>query len=705
MNGIYVTDTLLRQLNYSFQGKNISRAFVDKSGNEWLCSLSGEGVYMRLKNEVKQYDITSGLLNDNVTSVKMTLNNLLICGDGNGHVYTIDPAKNNIRPSVLEKFPEAIRGIELFNKSIIAYSSYKLMVNEKVLPDHVGAIKSAIPDSNGNLLIGSHQKLELYDISSGQTEIIKGDPRFVTLCYSQGDLYYGNNKGLFKIESIKPYVEVPIKDSLNVLSKPINHLASTPDGILWVATNNDGVLALRNDKILGHFTISSRSSLTSNICKKIFVDEKKGLIWTATNKGVNRIRYSLSARSLSATITAITSSEGLNDDDVNDICVKNGKVYAATIKGICVFNTDLIKTEVPVVITDIFIKNYSSPDTSNFLKPDYVLNYTQNNISINFAGICYTCNKKIDYQYRLINNDDDTSWKTINANTVEFVGLQPGDYTFQVHTDSANVKEIRFHIRKAFWQTNFFYFLIALSIAALFILSVKYIVHQVKKRELEKTAVNKKFAELEFQALQAQMNPHFLFNSMNSLQNFILKNESENASEYLADFARLMRLFLEASREKYIELATEIELLEKYIILELVRLKHPFAYRIMVEPGIEMDKKIPSVIIQPFIENAILHGLRYRDDNNGLLNILFTMKGSVLQCQIEDNGIGRSEAEKINAAKVAKYKSQGLKLIDEKIRTLKEANNVDIRILIKDNFNENGSPSGTTVTINFNQTA
>jgi LytS/YehU family sensor histidine kinase len=197
------------------------------------------------------------------------------------------------------------------------------------------------------------------------------------------------------------------------------------------------------------------------------------------------------------------------------------------------------------------------------------------------------------------------------------------------------------------------------------------------------------------------MNPQFVFNAMNTLQNYILKNESENASEYLAKFARLMRLFLESSRNKFIELRNEIELLRNYIELEQTRLQYSFKYKINIDPNVEMDARIPSVMIQPFVENAILHGLRHKTDANGLLELHFSVWDHVLACQIRDNGIGRAESAIINRTKDKLYKSQALSIIDEKIKALKEINNVDIKISMEDVINDNGDVSGTTVTIQF----
>lgn len=701
VNGVYVLDSLLTLKDFLCPGNNISRVFVDKSGNEWLCSLSGEGVYMRLKNDVKQYKAASGLPYENVTSLRIAEDGKLLCGDGNGNVYSFDPSEHDSRPTLLKKFPDAIRYIGKMGIYSIIYSNYKLLINDREVHENFGAIKTALPDTNGNLLIGSHWYLTRYDVKKNKTEKLKDSRRFVALSYSQGNLYYGNNNGTFKIQNVSPFSEVQISGGAKIVTEPVNHMISSNDGILWVATNTDGIAAIRNDKVIGHFTTSSLQPLTSNICKRLFVDRTANTIWVATNKGVNKISYSFSKDSLTAIINSITSSEGLNDDDVNDVYVKDGKVYAATIKGICIFNADLKSEEIPIRFTDVNIKAFYVQDSSASVSSNYDLKYWQNNISIKYSGICFTCNTKLIYQYRMLGTDNDTSWKTTTANTVEFVELKNGNYTFQVRTNQENMQEINFYIHPAFWQTNWFYALIAIAILASFFFTIKYITKQIRKREIEKTNINKKFAELEFQALQAQMNPHFVFNAMNTLQNYILKNESENASEYLAKFAKLMRLFLESSRDKFIEVRNEIELLKNYIELEQARLQHQFEYRIEIDPNVEMDTKIPSVMIQPFVENAILHGLRHKTEGNGLLVLSFIRKDQILECRIQDNGVGREQSSVINKTKDKLYKSQALNIIDEKVKTLKEISNVNIRIFTEDNFDASGKGAGTTVVIQF----
>src|SRR6185436_8223275 len=143
---------------------------------------------------------------------------------------------------------------------------------------------------------------------------------------------------------------------------------------------------------------------------------------------------------------------------------------------------DLSKEETPVRITDISIKDYSSPDSSVTIRSNYDLKYWQNNISISYTGICFTCNNKLIYQYRFLGIGNDTLWKATTANTVEFGELKKGHYTFQVRTTLSNLQELRFYIQPAFWQTNLFYALATAGVIGIFFLSIMFISQQIRKR-------------------------------------------------------------------------------------------------------------------------------------------------------------------------------------------------------------------------------
>lgn len=696
-NGVVITDTLLRTRQYILAGKNVSKSFLDRNGNEWFTTISGEGVVVRMKNNVQRYEMAEGLPDNNISMIRFGPDGQLYCGDEKGNLYILTVSATGIRIKRRNRFFDVVRDMVFEGNAPIVFSNRQIFKQNRTYAVHT-SVKSILPYAGNQVIAGCSQGLYVGQ-NPEKMEYCSSTGLFRALTPFMGKIYYGNNEGLSCINSIKPFSEIQVTGN-PLFREPVNHIASGSDGILWIATNTAGLYALYNGKLLAHFDAENGAQrLNSNICKKIFAAPGTHTVWIATNKGINRLNYSMVNGVLRTDIASITSAEGLNDDDVNDICAKNGKIYAATMKGLCIFPENIQPREIPVVLSDIIIKDYKITGTAVKTTNRYMLRHWQNNISISYAGLSFTGNKRPEYGYRLFKSDGDTGWTKTNATTVEFRELPPGEHIFQVMSSTGNMREIRFYINTPFWKTTWFYSLVFISLAVFMTWITYRISKNIKKREARKTAINKRFSELELQALQAQMNPHFVFNAMNTLQNYILKHESENASEYLNRFSRLMRLFLDASRDKFTTLAKETELLQHYIELEQARLDHSFSFSITCDDELEQDTEIPSVLIQPFVENAILHGLRHLKDKNGRLDIHFSAGGNDIICRVSDNGIGREESEKIRKAKGSLYRSQGMQLIEDKIRMLKAIKNIDIEIRIANLFPEKTEMTGTEVAI------
>jgi tetratricopeptide (TPR) repeat protein len=223
-----------------------------------------------------------------------------------------------------------------------------------------------------------------------------------------------------------------------------------------------------------------------------------------------------------------------------------------------------------------------------------------------------------------------------------------------------------------------------------------------KDNELREANFNRQMSELELRALRAQINPHFLFNCMNSINWMILDGENEAASQYLAKFSKLMRQILENAESARVSLKSELSLLESYIQLEVLRLKDRINYVIEVDPALDPDEKyLPSMILQPFVENAIWHGLMHKSDNlPGTVRISVSEKEGRLCCVIEDNGIGREKARELAEGSVLKSKSMGIKITQERLRLIsrKGWENLINIIDLKDSLNR---ALGTRVVINL----
>jgi CheY-like chemotaxis protein len=213
----------------------------------------------------------------------------------------------------------------------------------------------------------------------------------------------------------------------------------------------------------------------------------------------------------------------------------------------------------------------------------------------------------------------------------------------------------------------------------------------------ENITLKQRSSELEMQSLRAQMNPHFIFNSLNSINMFILENNRLQASEYLSKFSKLIRLILQNSQETYIPLEKELEALQLYMELESLRFDNKFEYKIIVDPGVEpANIKVPPLIIQPYVENAIWHGLIHKKEN-GHLEINIYGRDKTLLYKITDDGIGRDKAAELKSKSAEKQKSMGMRITADRIALLNQQTETSIKIT--DLVLGDGSAGGTEVLI------
>ena len=242
------------------------------------------------------------------------------------------------------------------------------------------------------------------------------------------------------------------------------------------------------------------------------------------------------------------------------------------------------------------------------------------------------------------------------------------------------------------------YLLISVILVVVLIGSLLFSRYKLKQKNYQ-SELEKKNLETEQRLLRSQMNPHFIFNSLNSIQSYISGNDALTAMTYLSKFAKLMRYILENSREKMISLEDEVNTLQLYIELERIRFKQKFDFSIKIDPKLQPETTyIPPMLIQPFVENSIKHGLRNIKEQ-GHLQLNFKLNHEVIFCSINDNGIGRVQAQKIDKNKKGKHKSLGMHLTKERIEALNSESKSDIKVEIIDLKNEKGEPAGTEVQI------
>ncbi len=244
--------------------------------------------------------------------------------------------------------------------------------------------------------------------------------------------------------------------------------------------------------------------------------------------------------------------------------------------------------------------------------------------------------------------------------------------------------------------------LLALAICFGLIIGIMFFISrsiQAKKKRTE-SSFKQKIAETQMQALQSQMNPHFIFNSLNSIENFMMQNEKRLASDYLNKFARLIRTILDSSRNELLPLSKDMDALQLYIDLQQLRFNNKFYYETIIDPTLlNDDYKVPSLIIQPYVENAIEHGLAHSERENLKLTVTVSLAGDFLQYIIEDNGIGRVQSGTYNQQNKPHHKSIGLTITQNRVHIFNGLQSSPNNIVIKDLYDQNGAAAGTRVTV------
>jgi hypothetical protein len=348
------------------------------------------------------------------------------------------------------------------------------------------------------------------------------------------------------------------------------------------------------------------------------------------------------------------------------------------------------------------------------------LSHNENLINIETGIIDFYAKGNGNIRYKLEGPNRNEDWQYGPAySTIRYDGLAPGNYrlilqaTNASHEFNSPQKVLSINISPAFWNTWWFRIAAILFIGSMIYFIIRWRLQQRFRLRLErseretqiaemrqKTAeLQQQATELEMQALRAQMNPHFIFNSLNSINRFILQNNRAQASEYLTKFSKLVRLILQNSQASLIPLEVELEALGLYLDLEAVRFDHRFDYKISVSKDLDIDVlKVPPLIIQPYAENAIWHGLMHKEEK-GHLDIEITQEKNHLFFKIADNGIGRKAAAELSSKSATKHKSMGLKITADRIAMLQSSNGQESPVSFIDLVSPDGRAAGTEVII------
>lgn len=459
-----------------------------------------------------------------------------------------------------------------------------------------------------------------------------------------------------------------------------------------------GGLNLFDRKALTFKSITTQDGLPNDVVYGILKGNER-TYWLSTNAGL--IEYNMPEN----TFKSYDLSHYLQGLEFNEGAywkARDGTLYFGGQDGFNFFKTAQIprKSPSPKMVFTSFKKGNTEVDLGTDINyvSEVKISFNENLISFGFSALSFSNVKENNYEYKLENFDN--QWINSGSRREAFyTHLSPGVYTFRVRASnhlglwSTEDRSIKVIVEPPYWQTWWFRILIGLLVVGLLTL-----IFRQRTRSISKSYQHK-LVDLELKALRSQMNPHFIFNSLNSIQYFVLKNEPRAAYTYLTKFSNLMRMILQNSRVKYITLQEEYDWLYTYLDLEKLRMENELDFSIEIDEN--LDKKhvfVPSMLIQPYVENAIIHGLLPKAGNRKLV-VSFTKYRDKLKCQIEDNGIGREESAKLNASRTKKHKSQGIKLTGERLEILTQNLSKSPEFFILDLFDEDQKPTGTRVTL------
>ncbi len=690
---LYRISTLPNKLNYLHSGKEVRAFAQDADGAMWVGTKHG-----LLRNNEDNFfkDVNKVIANDFICSLERdSLNNLWV---------------------------STLKGLYYFNKITNTVTAFRHDdKNSNSIASDAVYVTQLIGD--GTILIGTFQGLDLMNISTGIFKHYVYNPansasinanRITCIKKDRsGNIWIGTAKGLNRFDQNAG----KFSSVLDVNASAIFFIFEDSRNNVWVGTYRSGLYMY--NKQSGNFSEFNDSTglVNNSMLVRGMAEDKEHLLWLNTDIGFIRLNPETKNAVLFGKSWGIDPKSNVG----NGFTSSQGEIFFGDTAGYYHFLPQRFEKEMGIMpqpyISKFFISNKQLiPGTGKILPQllsqtkEITLSYNQDNFAIEFNNIDFiTFESEKNLLYKLENYDD--AWrKSSGEKKAYYYNVQPGKYVFKVKAVNSNgiwaEKSISIIIAPPWWNTWWFRIAAIIFMVALLYSLIRWRLHEKFNRKLALSEKEKKLAELlqqktvlEMDVLRAQMNPHFIFNSLNSINRFILQNNKPLASEYLTKFSRLVRLILQNSQVPLISLESELESLNLYLELEALRFNYHFAYRITFPKELDIEElKVPPLIIQPFAENAIWHGLMQKEEK-GQLDIEVNQENDHLLFKISDDGIGRKAAA-ANASKSAtRHKSMGLQITTDRITKLHISNEKESPVTIIDLVHPDGSGAGTEIII------
>lgn len=618
-------------------------------------------------------------------------------------------------------------GLKYFNTvtgEIKSYANDTLGSRPNGLSDN--SVYDLMFDSDGYLWIGTDQGINKMDIASEtfthyaidsvEQRIFNSNTVLAIAEDDNKNIWVGTFGGGITVigdKGIKKRYRRNLNDTNSLSYDKVMSIQKDSKGKIWVGTFGGG-FNIYQEQTDNFITYNEYNGLANDVVYG-FLEDESGYMWMSTN-------YGLSAFNMETdNFRNFDESCNLQSNEFNQgaFCKgASGRFYFGGINGLNSFNPN--KIDLNPYEPAVAISAFSAP--GDLIKPTgeadnstIELNYDNNNIFFEFVAFNYVNSHLNQYRYILEGLGQD--WIEVGGKrSASFTNLSPGNYIFKVQAANndgvwnTKGKQVRVVVLSPFylkWWFQPMLFLLAISLVTLFaFLVVKAVRNRTKTQlveaDLKLSEAERRSFQYKLTSLRAQMDPHFIFNSLNSIQHFISKNDKDLARSYLSKFAKLMRLILNSSREETISLTEELDTLKLYVDLERLRFDYKFDYDFVVEDGLDPDEvEVPTMLLQPYIENAIIHGLNNKTDGHGILKLEASQVGEELCVIIEDNGIGRGKAQEIRNQKLNKYKSLGMQVTQDRL-SLWSANAQKPSVSVEDLFDKENKPLGTRVKIFIN---
>lgn len=684
----YKDGDLSKQPIIQLKGYSVTGVMEDAEGNIW-CTTLEKGVFRCLNKNVINYFNVPGLAKktdlirsvDGITYFSSQANELI--GISQNEIQNF-PINTFSREAMTDLF-KIDNGWYIGGRGFVIKTNPNFG-NARDVSVHITDIYPIVQFVEANKRLYGLSYSSMLELEADKILfIIKFKGR--TRCFA----HYKNNSFLYSADNELHLVDIKTKkiQVLGLLSGNITKILKTPAGQVWITTKGGGLYSMADGKCI---SMNSTFHLKPRILYDVIAVGND--LWLGSNEGLVKVALKSNESEL------FTTANGLPTNEIYKLSFDGKQLFLSTLEGVCslMIGSGLKNNFSP----GIYLSSLSINGIPQRKATNWKLKHDQNSFTIVFDALTFKSETQL--LYRLVGRDTDSRINKGNKITLE--NLLPGNYkliVYALNSDGVKSKKpvvLSFDIAQPFWKEMWFVVLCIVVSAFAIYSVVRKIIRNIQTKEKEKTRINKLVADSQLSALQAQMNPHFIFNAINSIQNYILKNREKEAYDYLAKFSKLIRMVLHNSQQKLLPLYEELETIKLYVELEQLRFSSSFDFDITINEEVDsFQTLVPTMIIQPYLENAIWHGLmNLEGQRRGKIELMIKEHNNLLQIIIADNGIGRKLA--------AAYKQENthqpvaMKLTEQRITIVNENyGNGEISVTVEDLYDASAKPQGTKVII------